>query len=446
MSYRLLIHNANIVNEGRIFVGSLLIENDQIAEILEGRDQQPSKPPFETIDAEGCFLLPGIIDGHVHFRDPGLCHKADFECESFAAAAGGVTTILDMPNTLPATTTREALRIKEEIAAKKSHVNYGFFLGATANNIQQLRDISSRRIAGIKLFLGSSTGELHVEERSALESIFETAPKLIVVHCEDNAIISHNMQTAKNVWGIDPPIACHSQIRSKEACINSTRFAISLAEQFDKQLHVAHISCEEELRLLEKANNKITAEVCLPHLLFCEDDYKQLGSRIKCNPSVKSRTDRETLRRALSTDKVYTIATDHAPHTVKEKIGGAARALSGMPMIQFSLPAMLELHDKGYLGMERLVELMCHNPARLYQIENRGFLRIGYKADLTLVRPHAHWTLTPNKIRSKCNWSPLEGHTFHWQVEKTFCNGALVYNNGHLVSETKHGLPVTYNR
>ncbi|MBR1889152.1 MAG: dihydroorotase [Alloprevotella sp.] len=445
MHQRILIKNALIVNEGNTFCGSLVIDNEQVAEILLGREAYPSQPVMETIDADGCYLLPGIIDSHVHFRDPGLTHKADFESESLAALAGGVTTVLDMPNTLPETTTVQALENKIKNAQAKSHINFGFLIGASNNNADSLADMPLQKIAAIKIFLGSSTGNMQIEDPSAVERFFQHSPTMLVAHCEDSSIIRKNLQHYQRLYGEDPDIQFHSKIRSAEACINSTRYAIRLAQQYHTHLHIAHISTKEELELIHSSGKEISAEVCLPHLLFCEDDYAQLGSRIKCNPSVKTQADREALRKALSTDKICTIATDHAPHTKADKVGGAAKAKSGIPLLQFSLVSMLGLVDEGYLSIERLVQLMCHNPATLYGIENRGFLRIGYKADIVLVRPQSYWTLTPNDIRSKCHWSPLEGHTFHWQVEKTFCNGSLVFDKGAVVNESRKGQPVTFN-
>lgn len=446
MHKRIQIKNATIVNEGRQFVGSLLIDNNQIGQILEGHDAVPDEPPMEIVDAEGCFLLPGVIDEHVHFREPGLTEKADFETESFAAAAGGVTTVFDMPNTLPTTTTVEAFNEKLDMASAKSHVNFGLYLGATRDNYQLLSHLNPRLIAGIKLFMGASTGNMLVDDETALRGIFENAPTLLMVHCEDTPTISANMNAYKEQYGNDPDIRFYGAIRSAEACLKSTAQAVVLAREYGTRLHVAHVSTARELDLFSANDKQITAEACVPHLLFCDEDYARLGSRIKCNPSIKTRADRDALRQALTDGTIATIATDHAPHHLRDKVGGAAQAVSGMPMVQFSLVAMLELVDEGVLPIERLVELMCHNPAAIFQVENRGFLREGYKADLVLLRPNSPWTLTPNQIRSKCNWSPLEGHTFHWRIEKTYCNGDLIYNKGHLVDENIHGLPVSFSR
>lgn len=446
MHRRTLIQHATIVNEGRQFVGSLLIDNDKIEEILEGADARPHLPADEVVDARGCYLLPGVIDEHVHFREPGLTRKGDIESESYAAAAGGVTTYFDMPNTLPQTTTREAFEDKEARGDAESHVNYAFFFGATNDNAHLLHDLNPRRVAGIKLFMGSSTGNMLVDEDAALRSIFAEARIPIMTHCEDSALIQSAMTACQKQHGADPDVHYHSRIRSAEACLTSTRRAISLAREYGARLHVAHVSTAAELALFDPDDARITAEVCLPHLLFCEDDYARLGSKIKCNPSVKTAADRDALRRACADGLARTVATDHAPHLISEKRGGAARAASGMPMVQFALPAMLELVDEGCFSIERLVELMCHNPATTFQVENRGFLREGFKADLVLVRPRSPWVVTPNIIRSKCNWSPLEGRVFRWRVEKTYCNGFLVYNKGHLTDENVHGEAVTFSR
>lgn len=446
MHRRIQIKNATIVNEGRQFVGSLLIDNDKIEEIMEGRDATPHIPADETVDAEGAYLLPGVIDEHVHFREPGMEHKADMATESYAAAAGGVTTYFDMPNNVPQTTTPEALEDKVARAAEKSHVNYGFFFGATNDNIAHLSQLNPRHVAGIKLFMGSSTGNMLVDNETTLRRLFAEAQMPIVAHCEDTALIQSNLKKYQKKYGADPDVRCHSLIRSAEACYASSSLAVTLAREYGARLHVAHVSTAAELDLFRADDPRVTAEVCLPHLLFCDDDYARLGAKIKCNPSIKTARDRDALRRAIVNGVVSTVATDHAPHLIQEKRGGAATAVSGMPMLQFSLVAMLGLVDEGVLSIERLVQLMCHNPATLFQVENRGFLREGYKADLVLVRPHSPWTLTPNIIRSKCNWSPLEGRVFSWRIEKTYCNGFLIYNHGHLTDENIHGEPVTFNR
>ena len=446
MHFRTQIKNAIIVNEGRRFLGTLVIDDDRIDEIIEGADSEPIIPVDKTIDGTGCYVLPGIIDDHVHFRDPGLTHKGDFCSESRAAAAGGVTTVFDMPNCIPQTTTEEVFQEKMQIAASKSVVNYGLFFGATAGNAYELGKLNPRKVAGIKLFMGSSTGNMLVDNERSLKAIFESTQLPVMTHCEDTSIINANMAKAKALYGDDPDICHHPEIRSEEACYQSTALAIRLARKANARLHVAHISTARELELFNDNDSSITAEVCVGHLMFCDEDYKKLASRIKVNPAIKTKADRDALRKALSSGKIYTIGTDHAPHTISEKVGGCAKAASGMPIIQFSLVSMLELVDKGVLSLEQLVCLMCHNPANLLQIEGRGYIREGYKADIVMVRPNTPWLLTPNRIQSKCNWSPLEGHVFHWRVERTICNGFSIFNRGHITDEKFRGQAVCYNR
>lgn len=446
MHFRTQIKNATIVNEGRRFIGTLVIDDDRIDEIIEGADSEPVIPVDETIDGTGCYLFPGVIDDHVHFRDPGLTQKGDFNTESRAAAAGGVTTVFDMPNCNPQTTTMEAFKEKWMIAASKSVVNYGLFFGATAGNTYELGKLDSRKVAGIKLFMGSSTGNMLVDNEVALRAIFESAKLPIMTHCENTQLINENMAKAQAAYGNDPAVEHHPEIRSEEACYQSTALAVKLAQETGARLHVAHISTARELELIDANNPRITAEACVGHLVFSDKDYAKLGTRIKVNPAIKTEADCHALREALNNDKIYTIGTDHAPHKLSDKMGGCAKAASGMPIIQFSLVSMLELVDKGVLSLERMVQLMCHNPAELLQIENRGYLREGYKADIVMVRPHVPWTLTPNRIQSKCNWSPLEGHVFHWRVERTFCNGFPIFNRGHVTDEKFRGQAVCYNR
>ena len=425
---RRLIEGGTIVNEGSVFDGSIVVEGKDILTITEG-NKRPELSVDETIDASGCFVLPGIIDDHVHFREPGLTAKADIDTESQAAAAGGVTSYFDMPNTVPQTTTLEALDEKFQLAARKSHVNYSFFFGATNDNSPLFPQLDKSRIPGIKLFMGSSTGNMLVDRREALDRIFATAGMPLMAHCEDTAIINRNMAQAKSLYGDDPAVSHHPEIRSAEACYESTRLAVELARQHHAQLHVAHLTTARELELFEP-DSRITAEATVSHLYFCDRDYSLLGTRIKCNPAIKTERDREALQQALADGRIAVIGTDHAPHLLSQKEGGCARAASGMPMIQFSLVTMLELVDRGVLTIERLVELMCHNPARLFGIEGRGFLRPGYRADLVIVRPNTGWTVCPTDILSKCGWSPMEGHTYLWQVQQTICNGRTVYRHG----------------
>ena len=335
-----------------------------------------------------------------------------------------------MPNTLPQTTAIEALEAKFDIAKEKSSINYSFFFGATNNNADLLKDLDIHRIPGVKLFMGASTGNMLVDQRNALERIFAESPVLIMTHCEDSGIISANMKNAKAEYGDDPDISLHPQIRSEEACYASSSLAVELANQTGARLHVAHLTTEKELSLFGH-NPKITAEAVIPHLFFCDKDYASLKALIKCNPAIKKQSDRDALRLALTNGKITTIGTDHAPHLLSEKQGGSASAMSGMPMVQFSLSAMLELVDEGVLMIERVVELMCHNPAKLFEINQRGFIRKGYKADIILVQQHSPYTVTEDVIQSKCKWSPLMGHTFNWQVQTTICNGHILYNKGY---------------
>jgi dihydroorotase len=435
-----LIKGATIVNEGRAFSGCIAFDDDIITDIFE--NQQPDASYDNVIDASGCYILPGVIDDHVHFREPGLTDKADIDSESKAAAAGGITTYFDMPNTLPQTTTPEALEEKFSIAATKSHVNYSFFFGATNDNVADFSKLDIHRIPGIKLFMGSSTGNMLVDKREALERIFTTAPMPIMAHCEDTDIINRNMQEAKANGCDDPDISLHMHIRSEEACYNSTKLAVDLAKASGARLHVAHLTTARELELFGSDSN-ITAEATVGHLFFTSDDHQQLGAKIKVNPAIKTASDRDALRQALSNGKIDVVGTDHAPHLLHQKQGGSSKATSGMPMIQFSLVTMLELVDNGVLTIERLAELMCHNPARLFEVRQRGFLRKGYHADMVIVRPNSAWTVTKDTILSKCGWSPMEGHTYNWKVEKTICNGHIVYSNG-IVDSNYIGRPVTF--
>ena len=429
---KILVNNATIVNEGKALRGSIVIDGDCISDIFEGNNT-PRGQFDATVDATGCFVLPGVIDDHVHFREPGLTAKADIRSESRAAAYGGVTTYFDMPNTVPQTTTQLALEVKRAIAARDSHVNYSFFYGATNTNADTFSQIDIHRIPGIKLFMGSSTGNMLVDRTEALDKIFATAPVPVMAHCEDTAIINDNMRRAKELYGDDPDVIHHPEIRSEEACYRSTELAVRLARKHNARLHVAHVTTARELSLFEPwtdAMPSITAEAVITHLMFCDKDYARLGTLIKCNPAVKSEADREALRRALTDGRIAVVGTDHAPHLSADKHGGCAKAASGMPMLQFSLVAMLELVDRGVLTVERVAELMCHRPAQLFDVHQRGFIRKGYKADLAIVRPNTPWTVTEDCIQSKCGWSPMTGHTFNWRVEHTFCNGRHILDNG----------------
>ncbi len=444
---RTWIHHATIVNEGRSFTGSVVIEGEQISEVLEG-DARPSSVCDEEIDAHGWFLLPGVIDDHVHFRDPGLTHKADMATETAAAAAGGVTSFMDMPNCNPQTTTLEALDRKFADAATKCVVNYSFYFGATNNNADLLARLDKTHVCGVKLFMGASTGNMLVDRMDTLRKIFSEAGMLIATHCEDQHIIRRNTELFKEKYGEDPDVCFHPMIRSEEACWESSSLAVRLAKETGARLHILHVSTARELELLENKplhEKRITAEACVSHLFFCDEDYKTLGTRIKCNPSIKTRHDRDALRAALRTDLIDVIGTDHAPHLLNEKQGGALKAVSGMPTLQFSLASIYELVHEGVLSMEQLVQKMCHAPAELFRIKNRGYIRPGYQADLVLLNPNREWTVTPDCIESKCGWSPMEGRTFHGKVEKTFVNGTLVYADGK-VDKTHRGQALVFER
>lgn len=442
---KMLLAGGTIVNEGRSFKGNILVEGEKIVAITKGTTH-PDTSIDRVIDASGCFVLPGIIDSHVHFREPGLTAKADIESESRAAAAGGVTTFFDMPNTNPATTSLEAWQEKQRLGTEKSHVNYAFFFGATHNNAALFAQLDKRHVPGIKLFMGSSTGNMLVDDAQSIEQIFALAGRMpVVAHCEEMSIINRNMQMACEGGIDDPEVQLHSLIRSEEACMQSTEKAIALARKFGTRLHVAHVTTAEEMELFSPKDRQITAEVCVGYLLFTMLDYGRLGARIKVNPAIKSPVDQFVLRQALTDGRVSTLATDHAPHLITDKQGGCKRAASGMPLVQFSLPAMLSLVDEGVLSIERMVELMAHQPARLFGVQGRGFLREGYQADIVVVRPHSAWTVTPQIIESRCKWSPLEGRTFQWRVEQTLCNGQPVYHNGHVDESVKGQAAVFYN-
>ena len=436
--HRTLIYNATIVNEGKQFKGAVIIEDERITSVVEG--QVCNKEDFgEVINGEGCYLLPGVIDEHVHFRDPGLTHKADITSESRAAVAGGVTSVMDMPNTNPQTTTIEAWEAKMDNFAQHSLANYSCYFGATNSNYNLFDKLDKRRVPGIKLFMGSSTGNMLVDRTESLRHIFGGTDMLIMAHCEDQHTISENTAKYRGEDG-DAPIELHPVIRSEEACWLSSKLAVELAQEAGARLHIAHISTARELALLsnESLDKKyITGEVCISHLMFNDTDYQALGAKVKCNPAVKAIADQQALQKALQSNLIDTVATDHAPHLLSEKQGGALKAMSGMPTIQFSLNCMLELVDKGIITIETLVQKMCHNPALLYHIEQRGFIRPGYQADLILVRPNSPWTVKPDILQSKCGWSPLEGHQFNWQVERTFVNGKLAFANGVPVEDVR---------
>ena len=428
-----LIHQATIVNEGQQFIGSVLIKDQRIAAIIRGTDVT-GLTADHIIDAKGQYLIPGCIDDHVHFRDPGLTHKADMHTESRAAARGGITSVMDMPNCNPQTTTIEALEAKFADAKTKCLVNHSFYLGATTNNLDEVRQVDPHTVCGVKLFMGSSTGGMLVDQDERIEQIFRESPTLIALHCEDQTIISANTAKYKEETGSDDPdVSYHPLIRSEEACYRSTAKAVALAQKTGAKIHIMHISTARELDLLQHGpvdNKQVTAEVCLPHLYYTDADYATLGTRIKCNPAVKTVTDRDALRQALRSGLIDVVGTDHAPHLLTDKIGGSLKAASGIPTIQYVLPAMLELTDEGIFTLTEVVEKMAHNPATLYNVKERGFIREGYHADLVLISPNAAHTVDTEDIQSKCAWSPFEGHTFHWDITHTWINGHAVYADG----------------
>lgn len=457
---RILISNATIVNEGRSVRGSVVIEGERIAEVITDVRKKPALPCHEKIDATGCYLLPGVIDGHVHFRDPGLTHKADITTESRAAAAGGVTSIMDMPNTVPQTTTLDALEAKFDLLGEKCSVNYSCYFGATNDNYTEFDKLDKSRVCGIKLFMGSSTGNMLVDKMNSLLNIFNGTDLLIAAHCENQETIKKNTEKILKEYAANYPkqfrarqgnlpMGYHSRIRSIEACYESSELAVRLARIADARLHILHVTTAKELKLFDdmpiSEDKRITSEACIAHLLFDSSDYMTLGSRIKCNPAIKTVSNRQALRKAVNGELIDVVSTDHAPHLLTEKDGGTLSAASGMPMIQFSLVTMLELCNEGVFTIEKVVEKMCHAPAKVYEINRRGFIRKGYQADLVLVRPESPWVLTPDRILSKCKWSPLEGRTFNWKVEKTFVNGHLLYADNE-VDEGYRGQELLFER
>jgi dihydroorotase len=444
----ILIRNATVVNEGQSFRTSLLIKDDLIEAIdVNGDLQAPAGA--RVIEADGLLLLPGIIDDQVHFREPGLTHKADILSESRAAAAGGVTSFMDMPNTVPQTTTIEALNEKYRIASDKSLVNYSFLIGATNNNLSEVLKADPANVPGIKIFMGSSTGDMLVNNENAIRELFRNAHMPVSAHCEDEATIKANTETYRAKYGDNIPFAMHPLIRNREACFRSSSYAVNLAREYNTRLHVFHLSTADEMKLFSNdtplAEKRITAEVCVHHLWFDDSGYEKLGPLIKWNPAIKTRFDREALRNAVNSDTIDIVATDHAPHTLEEKSGSYLRAPSGGPLIQHSLVAMLEMWHEGIFSVEKIVEKMCHNPAILFNIRQRGFIREGYKADLCLVSPHSPWKVTKENILYKCGWSPFEGTSFRSRVIMTFVNGTPVYDNG-VLNENYRGSRLLFDR
>ena len=443
---RILIKNAQIVNEGKIFKSDVLIENDLIAKISE---TIPEENIDKIIDAEGKFLIPGVIDDQVHFREPGLTHKGDIESESKAAIAGGTTSFIEQPNTVPNAVTQELLEEKYKIAAEKSYANYSFSMGGTNDNLEEVLKTNPRNVAAIKLFLGSSTGNMLVDNPEILEEIFSKVKMPICVHCEDETTIRKNTEIYKEQYGEDIPVKFHHLIRSEEACYLSSSKAVELAKKTGARLHIYHLSTAKETELFRNdiplKEKKITAEVCVHHLHFTNKDYETKGSLIKWNPAVKTEKDKNGLWEALLDDRIDVIATDHAPHTLEEKSNKYLKCPSGAPLVQHSLNVMLEYYRNGKISLEKIVEKMCHNPAILFEIEKRGFIKEGYKADLVLVDLNKEYTVSKENILYKCGWSPLENEIFHSEITHTFINGNLAYEKGRF-SDEKFGERLLFER
>jgi len=429
---KILIKNARIVNEGEVKEGDLYIEGERIVQVDSNLSQKDSST--EVIDAEGKFLLPGLIDDQVHFREPGLTHKATIKSESRAALAGGITSFIEQPNTIPQATTIELLEKKYDIARQDSWANYAFNLGATNSNIDEIKKADPSRIPGVKVFMGSSTGNMLVDQDKALDRIFAESPLMIITHCEDENIITFNQEQYHDRYGDDIPIEFHPEIRSREACIKSSKKAIELAKKYGSRLHVYHISTAEETEFFSNKvpleEKRITAEACIHHLWFNEEDYAQKGTFIKWNPAVKKETDRQAIFNAVLDNRIDVIATDHAPHTLEEKKNVYTKAPSGGPLVQHALPALMEFVREEEMTMEQLVQKICHNPAILFGIKERGFIREGYFADLVIVDPSRPWTVNETNILYHCGWSPFDGTTFRSRVTHTFVNGQLAFDNG----------------
>lgn len=442
----LLIKNAFVVNEGKTFKGGVLIKDGKIAQVFEG---SPSFTAEEVIDANEQYLLPGIIDDQVHFRDPGLTHKGDLYTEPKAAVAGGVTSFMEMPNTQPGAVTKELLEAKYTRASEVSLANYSFYMGTTNDNYQEVASLDYNQICGVKIFMGSSTGNMLVDSIKALEKLFCKTRVIIATHCEDDPMIAENLAKFKAEYGDEIPVKYHPEIRSREACYASSSKAIEMAKKCDTRLHVLHISTQEELALFRNdiphTEKRITAEACVHHMWFSDEDYDEKGTLIKWNPAVKTKADRDAIFQAVLDDRIDVIATDHAPHTLEEKQNPYTSAPSGGPLIQHSLVAMLELVRREKITIEKVIEKMSHNVADLFDLQERGYIREGYFADLVLVDLNDPWTVAKENILYKCGWSPFEGTTFHAKVKKTFVNGNLVYNEGEF-DETTKGMRLTFDR
>ena len=444
---RILIKNAKIVNEGSIFEGDVLIENEFIVEIADFISAKSSD--CKIIDAEGNFLIPGVIDDQVHFREPGLTHKGDIESESRAAVAGGITSFIEQPNTIPNALTQEILEEKYQIAENNSFANYSFMMGASNDNLPEVLKTNPKNVAGIKIFLGSSTGNMLVDNEEVLERIFSSTPLLIAVHCEDEMTIKNNLEKFKEEYGEDIPVQAHHLIRSEEACYLSSSKAIALAKKTGARLHIFHLSTAKEMDLFTNKipleEKKITAEVCIHHLWFTNADYDTKGNFIKWNPAVKTENDRNALWEALLDDRIDVIATDHAPHTLEEKQQSYLKAPSGGPLVQHAVVAMFEAYLQGKISVEKIVQKMAHNPAILFKIEKRGFVKVGYYADLAIVNSGLPWTVKKDNIFAKCGWSPFEDFTFRSRITHTFVNGELVYHN-FKVKDIRRGKRLLFDR
>ena len=442
---QILIKNAQIVNEGKIYKSDVLIE-DKIIKKIEAEITIEAE---QIIDAKGLYLLPGVIDDQVHFREPGLTHKATIYTESKAAVAGGITSFMEMPNTNPQALTQELLEGKYQIASETSIANYSFFMGVSNDNLEEVLKTDPKTVGAIKIFMGSSTGNMLVDNKSVLEEIFSKSPMLIAVHCEDEQTIQKNTIKAKKKFGEDVPIAEHPNIRSAEACYKSSSMAVELAKKHNTRLHVFHLSTEKEISLFDNtlplAEKQITAEVCIHHLWFSDRDYDEKGVLIKWNPAVKKESDKNALFQALLDGKLDVIASDHAPHTLEEKSNTYFKAPSGGPLVQHALPAMLAFANQGEISLEKVVEKMCHNPAICFRVKNRGFIREGYFADLVLVDLNKPWEVNKDNILYKCGWSPFEGETFNAQITHTFINGHIAYKYGDF-DETRRGMRLTFDR
>lgn len=444
------ISNATLINEGKVQKASIFIRNELIEKVfINNPDDIFALKPDQLIDANGKFLFPGVIDDQVHFREPGLTHKGDIYSESKAAIAGGVTSFMEMPNTNPQTTTIEYLQEKFSIAARKSLANYSFYLGATNDNIAEITKVDINNVCGVKIFMGSSTGNMLVDNLESLEKIFQYSRVLLATHCEDESTIKENIERYRVLYGENPPFHLHPEIRSEKACYLSSSLAVKLAKKYNSRLHILHLSTGKELELFDSSiplyNKRITAEVCVHHLWFSQKDYEKLGWRIKWNPSIKTETDRLALIEGLKHNLVDIVATDHAPHLLNEKDNTYFKSASGGPLVQHSLIAMIELSKKGNFPIELVADKMCHAPAEIYKIDRRGYVREGYFADLTIVDPNDSWEVNQENLLYKCGWSPFDGQRFGSKVTHTILNGRLVYDNGKF-DETIKGVALKFNR